>query len=147
MLAWLTVIGLAATPALILGQSAACAAGIGFGFDPVPLVAVVAATGFVQGLGVAGLAALAQKIPRLHRALRRLHAPRFDAWIKRWGPWAGLGLGPAVAGQEPVIIALVWLGAPLRRLVLPLALSNAAYAFVYYEVVRGAAGLLGALAR
>ena len=39
---WLTVIALAATPALVLGQSAAAAAGIGFGLDPWIMVPVIA---------------------------------------------------------------------------------------------------------
>jgi membrane protein YqaA with SNARE-associated domain len=136
MMKWLTVIGLAATPALILGQSAACAAGIAFGFDPWLLVIIVAISGFLEGLVIVWLAVLAARVPRLHRFVAKLHTPRFDAWFQRWGVWIGLALGPAVVGQEPVIVALVWLGTAPKKLIVPLALSNAIYTVIYYVVVR-----------
>ena len=133
---WLTVIGLAATPALIFGQTTAWAAGFGFHLSPWPLAIAIALAGFVEGLVILVLATYAERLPRVHRWLKKLHWPRFDAWFERWGMWTGLALGPAVAGQEPVIIALVWLGASPRRLVLPLLLSNVLYTAIYYAVVK-----------
>lgn len=44
--------------------------------------------------------------------------------------------GTAVGGQEPVIVALVWLGAPPKKLVVPLAIQNALYTLVYYGIVK-----------
>jgi hypothetical protein len=136
MLKWLTVIGLAATPALIFGQTAAWGAGLGFGLDVRLLGVVIVLAGFAEGLVVVWLAHLALRIEQLHRVLRRFHAPRFDAWFARWGVWVGMLLGTAVAGQEPVIIALVWLGAPPKKLVVPLLVQNVLYTAIYYAVVR-----------
>lgn len=136
MLKWLTVIGLAATPALILGQTAAWGAGLGFGLDAWLLGIVIVLAGFAEGLVVLWLAHRALRIERLHRALRRFHARRFDAWFARWGVWVGMLVGTAVGGQEPVIIALVWLDAPPRKLVVPLFVQNVLYTAIYYFVVR-----------
>jgi membrane protein YqaA with SNARE-associated domain len=138
---WLTVIGLAAAPALIFGQSAAWGAGIGFHLPVLLLGIVIALAGFAEGLVIVWLAAVAHRIPRLHRWLSKLHAPRFDRWFKRWGVWTGLLVGTAIAGQEPVIIALVWLDAPPKKLILPLAVANALYTVIYYLIVL--AGIAG----
>jgi hypothetical protein len=138
---WLTVIGLAATPALILGQTAAWAAGFAFDLPTWPLGIAIALAGFLEGLLVVWLAALAHGIPWLHRWLSKLHAPRFDRWFKRWGVWTGVLVGIAAVGQEPVIVALVWLGAPRKKLVVPLAVANVLYTVIYYFVVR--AGVAG----
>ena len=113
---WLTVIGLAATPALIFGQTAAWGAGFGFHLPTWPLGIVIVVAGFAESLVVLWLAALAQRIPRLHRALSRLRLPRFDRWIQRYGAWVGLLVGTAALGQEPVIIALVCVDYMLQRL-------------------------------
>jgi hypothetical protein len=40
-----------------------------------------------------------------------------------------------------VIVALVWLGAPRKKLVVPLAVANVLYTVIYYFVVR--AGVAG----
>lgn len=137
MLKWLTVIGLAATPALILGQTAAWGAGLGFGLDVWLLGIVIVLAGFAEGLVIVWLAHRALRIERLHRVMRRFHAPRFDAWFARWGVWVGTLVGTAVAGQEPVIIALVWLDAAPKKLVVPLVVQNVLYTAIYYGVVRG----------
>jgi hypothetical protein len=133
---WLTVIGLAATPALLFGQSAAWGAGMGFGLDPWLLGVVITLAGFSEGLVILWLAALSLRVERVHRVMRRFHAPRFDAWFAKWGIWVGMLAGTAVAGQEPVIIALVWLGAPPKKLVVPLAIQNAIYTVIYFGIVK-----------
>jgi hypothetical protein len=135
---WLTVIGLSMTPALLLGQSAAAAAGIGFGLDPRLLVPVMAVSGFVEGLFVAWLGG---KTAHLHIGLLQ----RFIAWMRkpraltlaaRFGPWGGMLLGTGLVGQEPTLIALRWLDVDMKRLVWPTALSNALFAIIYYYVVK-----------
>ena len=133
---WLTVIALAATPALIFGQTAAWASGFGFKLPTWPLGIVIALAGFAEALVILVLAALSERIPRLRRWLTKLHTPRFDRWLTKWGAWTGLLLGTAVAGQEPVIIALVWLGISPKKLVLPLLVENVIYTAIYYVVVR-----------
>lgn len=135
MLPWLTVIGLAATPALIFGQTAAWGAGLGFGLDVWLLGVVIALAGVAEGLVVLWLAQLALRIERVHRVMRRFHAPRFDAWFARWGIWVGMLVGTAVAGQEPVIVALVWLGAPPKKVGVPLLVQNVLYTAIYGVVV------------
>ncbi|NVB85181.1 MAG: hypothetical protein HOV81_42840 [Kofleriaceae bacterium] len=143
MLKWLTVIGLAATPALIFGQAAAWGAGLGFGLDVWLLGVVIMLAGFAEGLVVLWLAHLALRIERLHRVMRRFHAPRFDTWFARWGVWVGMLVGTAVGGQEPVLIALVWLGAPPKKVIVPLFVQNVLYTAIYYGIVRvGWAALL-----
>ena len=133
---WLTVIALAATPALIFGQTAAWGAGFEFGMSHLVLGVVIVLAGYAESLLVLWLASLAQRIPRLHRALSRLRLPRFDRWIQRWGPWVGLLVGTAALGQEPVIIALVWLGAKPRKLIVPLLVENVLYTVIYYWIVK-----------
>ena len=141
---WLTVIGLAATPALILGQTAAWAAGIGFDLPTWPLGLAIVIAGFAEGLLVLWLAALADRIPRLHRVLSKLRVPRYDALLTRWGSWTALMIGTAIAGQEPIIIALVWLGARPRKLILPLLVENVLFTALYYFVTKlGWAAIVG----
>lgn len=136
MLKWLTVIGLAATPALIMGQTAAWTAGLAWDMNVCALAVAIVVAGFAQGLLVIWLSRLALRVERVYRVMKRLHAPRFDAWFVKWGVWVGMLAGTAVAGQEPVIIALVWLGAPPRKLILPLAVQNLLYTTIYYGVVK-----------
>jgi hypothetical protein len=133
---WLTVIGLAATPALIFGQTAAWAAGIGFDLPTWSLGIVIVIAGFVEALLVLLLAALADRWPRLHRVLSKLRVPRFDALLTRWGTWTAMLAGTGLVGQEPVIIALVWLGVPPKKLVLPLLVENIVYTVLYYFIVK-----------
>lgn len=133
---WLTVIGLSMTPALLLGQSAAAAAGIGFELDPRILVPVMAAAGFVEGLFVAWLGGKTTRIGLVQRLIVWLRKPRAVELANRFGPWGGMILGVAIVGQEPVLLALRWLGIDLKKLVLPTAVSNAIFAVVYYYVVK-----------
>jgi hypothetical protein len=135
---WLTVIGLSMTPALVLGQSAAAAAGIGFGLDPRILVPVMAVSGFVEGLLVAWLGGktASLRIGLLQRFIAWMKKPRAVALAARFGPWGGMLLGTGIVGQEPILIALRWLGVDLRRLVLPTAIANALFAVSYYYVVK-----------
>lgn len=135
---WLTVIGLSMTPALLLGQSAAAAAGIGFGFDPLVLVPVMAVSGFVEGLGVAWLGGKTAHLQLgfLQRFIAWMKRPRAVALAERFGPWGGMLLGTGLVGQEPILIALRWIGVDLKRLVLPTAVANALFAVIYYYVVK-----------
>lgn len=135
---WLTVIGLSMTPALVLGQSAAAAAGIGFGFDPRLLVPVMAVSGFVEGLFIAWLGDKTAhlRIGLLQRLIAWMQKPRAVELARKFGPWGGMLLGTAIVGQEPILIALRWLGIDLRRLVLPTAVANALFAVVYYYAVK-----------
>lgn len=133
---WLTVIGLAATPALIMGQTAAWGAGLGFGLDVSLCGLVIALAGIAEGVVIIWLASLALRVERVYRVMKRFHAPRFDAWFAKWGVWVGMLVGTAVAGQEPVIIALVWLGAPPKKLLVPLAVQNLLYTVIYYGIVK-----------
>lgn len=133
---WGTVVGLSMTPALVLGQSAAAAAGIAWGLDPLLLVLVMAVSGFVEGVFVAWLGGTTTRIGFVSRWCERMRRPRAVAFANAWGPWGGMTLGVAVLGQEPILLALRWLGLDLRRLLLPIAASNALFATIYYWVVR-----------
>lgn len=140
---WLTVIVLSMTPALVLGQSAAAAAGIGFGFDPRILVPVMAVSGFVEGVFVAWLGGKTAhlRIGLLQRLIAWMKKPRAVELASRLGPWGGMLVGTGLVGQEPILIALRWMGIDLRRLVLPAAVANAVFAVIYYYVVK--LGILG----
>lgn len=135
---WLTVIGLSMTPALLLGQSAAAAAGIGFGLDPWILVPVMAVSGFVEGLFIAWLGGKAAhlQVGFLQRFITWMKRPRAVSLAEKFGPWGGMLLGTGLVGQEPILIALRWIGVDLRRLVLPTAVANAVFAVTYYWVVK-----------
>jgi hypothetical protein len=133
---WLTVIGLAMTPALVLGQSAAAAAGMAWHLDPRLLVPVIAVAGFVEGMLVAWLGGATTRIGFIHRWCEKLRKPKAVALAEKWGPWGGMIAGVAMVGQEPILLALRFLGVDLRKLVLPVFVSNVLFALVYYGVVR-----------
>jgi hypothetical protein len=133
---WATVIGLSMTPALFAGQSAACAAGIAFGLDPRVMVPVVAVAGFAEGLIVAWLGGQTRRIGFVERFMERMRKPRAMEMAAKWGVWGGMILGVAAVGQEPILVALRALGIGMKKLVLPLAVSNALFAVVYYAIVR-----------
>lgn len=133
---WATVAALSMTPALILGQSAAAAAGIGWRLAPVVLVPVMAACGFAEGMFVAWLGGTTTRIGFVSRWCERMRKPKAVALAQRWGRWGGMTLGVAAVGQEPILLALRVLGVDLRRLVLPTAVSNALFAVVYYYTVK-----------
>jgi hypothetical protein len=133
---WLTVIGLAMTPALVLGQSAAAGAGIAWHLDPRLLVLAIALGGFTEGMLIAWLGGATTRIGMVNRWCERMRKPRAVAMANRWGPWGGLTLGVAAVGQEPILLALRFLGVDLRRLVLPVAVSNVLFAILYYGVMR-----------
>ncbi len=133
---WATIVGLSMTPALVLGQSAAATAGIGWDFDPKLLVPVMAASGFVEGLIIAWLGGTSTKLKIVQRFCDWLRKPRAVEIAQKWGPWGGLLLGVAFVGQEPILLALRLLGIDLKRLVLPMAISNVLFACIYYGVVK-----------
>ena len=133
---WLSVVALAMTPALVLGQSAAAAAGIAWHLDPRYLVAAIALGGFAEGMLVAWLGGMTTRIGMVHRWCERMRTPKALKMANAWGPWGGLTLGVAAVGQEPILLALRFLGVEVRKLVLPIAASNILFAVIYYAVVR-----------
>jgi hypothetical protein len=134
---WASIVGLSMTPNLVLGPSAAVGIGIAAHYIPWVLLPVVAVSGYVEGLVVAWLAGESTRIGFIGRWVARLHTPRAAAFANRWGVWGGLTLGCAVVGQEPILVALRWLGVDMRRIWLPLAVSNAAFAVIYYAIECG----------
>ncbi len=132
---WLSIIGLSMTPNLILGPSAAVGVGIAANCNPWVLLPVVAVAGYVEGLVVAWLAGESTRIGFIDRWIVRRRTPRALELANRWGIWGGLTLGCALVGQEPILVALRWLGVDMRRIWLPLAVSNAVFAVIYYAVV------------
>ena len=135
MLKWLTVIGLAAAPALILGQTAAWGFGFRWELSVPGLFIAISMASFVEGVALAWLATLLRHADWFSRMAARVHDSRVGGWIVRRGPWVGLLLGTSVLGQEPFIIALVWLGVPPKKLVLPLLVENLAYTVLYGVMV------------
>lgn len=133
---WTTVALLSMTPALIFGQSAAAAAGIKWQLDPYALVAVMAVCGTIEGLFVAWLGGPTTRLGLVQRIIKWMRKPRALAMADRWGPWGGMTLGVAVVGQEPILLALRWLGVDLKRLVLPTILSNILFAFLWYWFIK-----------
>ena len=132
---WATIVGLAMTPNLVLGSSAAVGVGIGAHYSPWVLLPVVAAAGYFEGLVIAWLAGESTRIGFVGRWVARLHTPRSMALANRWGVWGGLTLGCALVGQEPILVALRWLGIEMRRIWLPLAISNAVFTVIYYVML------------
>jgi len=133
---WVSIVGLSMTPNLVLGPSAAVGVGIAAHFSPWVFLPVVAAAGYFEGLVLAWLAGESMRIGFIGRWVARMRTPRSVALADRWGVWGGLTLGCAVVGQEPILVALRWLGVEMRRIWLPLAISNAVFAILYYAIVR-----------
>jgi hypothetical protein len=132
---WASIVGLSVTPNLVLGPSAAVGVGIKAHYSPWVLLPVVAVAGYFEGLVVAWFAGESTRIGFIGRWIARLRTPRAVALANRWGVWGGLTLGCAVVGQEPILVALRWLGIDMRPLWLPLAISNAVFALIYYAIV------------
>jgi hypothetical protein len=134
---WASIVGLSVTPNLVLGPSAAVGVGIAAHCSPWLLLPVVAVASYLEGLVVAWLAGQSTRVGIIGRWVARLRTPRSMALANRWGVWGGLTIGCAVVGQEPILVALRWLGVEMRRIWLPLAVSNAAFAVLYYAIVWG----------
>lgn len=132
---WASIVGLSMTPNLVLGPSVAVGVGIAAHCDPLILLPVVAVAGYIEGLIVAWLAGETTHIGFINRWLTRRRTPRSVELADKWGVWGGLTIGCAAVGQEPILIALRWLGVEMRHLWLPLAVSNAVFAVIYYAVV------------
>jgi hypothetical protein len=134
---WASIVGLSMTPNLVLGPSAAVGVGIAAHYSPWVLLPVVSVAGYFEGLVVAWLAGESMRIGFIGRFVTRLRTPRAVAFANRWGVWGGLTLGCAVVGDEPILVALRWLGVEMRRIWLPLAVSNAVFAVIYYAIMWG----------
>jgi membrane protein YqaA with SNARE-associated domain len=132
---WAAIVGLSATPNLVLGPSTAVAMGIAAHYSPLILVPVIAVASYLEGLVVAWLGGESTRIGFVSRWVARMRTPRSMAIANKWGVWGGLSLGCALVGQEPILVALRWLGVDMRRIWLPLAVSNAVFAVVYYAIV------------
>ena len=132
---WASIVGLSMTPNLVLGPSAAVGVGIHAHYSPWILLPVVAVAGYIEGLVVAWIAGESTRIGFIGRWVARLRTPKSTALVNRWGVWGGLTLGCALVGQEPILVALRWLGVDMRRIWLPLAVSNAFFAVLYYAIV------------
>lgn len=132
---WATIVGLSMTPNLLLGPSAAVGVGIEAHISPWVLLPVVAVAGYFEGLVLAWIAGESTRIGFIDRWVVRMRTPRAVSFSNKWGVWGGLTLGCALVGQEPILVALRWLGVEMRRIWLPLAISNAVFAVLYYAVI------------
>jgi hypothetical protein len=132
---WLSIVAFSATPNLVLGPSVAVGVGIKAHIDPWILLPVVAAASYAEGLVVAWLAGQSTRIGFIGRWVARMRKPWVLAIANKWGIWGGLTIVCAAVGQEPILVALRWLGVEMRQLWLPLAFSNAIFAVIYYAVV------------
>lgn len=137
---WAVIIALSMTPNLILGQSIAAVLGIRWGLNPVALIAVMTVFGYLEGVGVAYLSERFTRIGFIARWVQRTRTPKAMRFAARWGPWGGMTLGVALVGQEPVLLALRWLGVEMRRLWIPLLAGNLLSSIGYYALLQ--AGLL-----
>jgi len=134
-LAWASIVGLSMTPNLVFGPSAAVGVGVAAHYSPWILLPVVTVAGYVEGLVVAWLGGESTRIGVVGRWVARMRTPRGVALADKWGVWGGLTIGCAMVGQEPILVALRWLGVDMRRIWLPLAVSNAIFAVLYYAIV------------
>ena len=119
------------TPNLVLGPSAAVGVGIVAHFNPWVLLPVVAVAGYFEGLVVAWLAGSVSSTGGSRGCARR----GAWCWPTSGESGAAFTLGCAVVGQEPILVALRWLGVDMRRIWLPLAVSNVVFAVLYYAIV------------
>jgi membrane protein YqaA with SNARE-associated domain len=137
---WLAIIGMSMTPNLIIGNSIASYFVIRWHFDPWIAVPVMAVAGYVEGGIVGWLGGRSTNIGFVHRWIERMRKPKVLAFADKWGPWGGMTLGLALVGQEPILVALRWLGIEMKRIWLPMAVGNAISAILYYWLIK--AGLL-----
>lgn len=106
---------------------------------------VITLGGFSEGLVIAMLAELPRHAARFQRWLDKLNDPtsanlarrwRAARWLAKRGPWPGLLLGTAFLGQEPMIVFFVWVGIPIRRLALPILVTNVLYTVIFAITVK-----------
>lgn len=135
MYQWVTVIGLSMTPALIAGQSAALAVGIGFGFPPFILNLTVVISSFIGGLLTILLADLSANLPLLKKWLKKFQTEKVTKWCQKWGIWWGLIVGVAFIGPIPILLTLRWMGVERKKLLIPLAMSSVLYTLLYYALI------------
>ncbi len=133
---WALIIALSMTPNLILGQSIAALLGIRWGLNPWILIPVMTVFGYIEGVGVAYLSERFTRIGFVARWVQRTRTPRAVRFADRWGPWGGMTLGVALVGQEPVLLALRWLGVAMHRLWVPLFVANLMSAIGYYALLK-----------
>jgi len=132
---WLSIVGLSMTPNLVLGPSVAVGVGFKAHISPWVLLPVVATANYCEGLLVCWLASECTHIGFVGRWVTRMRTPRSVEFSNKWGVWGGLTLGRAVVGQEPILVALRWLGIEMRRIWLPLMISSTLFAILFYAVV------------
>jgi len=132
---WASIVGLSMTPNLVLGPSVAVGVGFKEHISPWTLLPVVATANYFEGLVVCWFASECTHIGFISRWVARMRTPRSMAFSKKWGVWGGLTLGRAVVGQEPILVALRWLGTEMRWIWLPLALSSAVFTVIFYAIV------------
>ena len=111
---WVVIIALSMTPNLILGQSIAALLGIRWGLDPWALIPVMTVFGYIEGVGVAYLSDRFTRIAFVSRWVARTRTPRAVRFADRWGPWGGMTHSVALVDQEPILLALRWLGIDMR---------------------------------
>lgn len=132
---WATIIGLAMTPSLFLGPPVAVGVGFKEHYSPWLLLPVVAAASYVEGLVFVWLAGQSRRIGFIGKWVSRMDTPRGRAFAKRWGIWGGLTLGRAIVGQEPILVAVRWMGIDTRQILFPLAVSSIVFTAMYYAII------------
>jgi hypothetical protein len=132
---WATIVGLSMTPSLVLGPPVAVGVGFKAHYSPWLLLPVVAASSYFEGLVFAWLAGQSTRIGFIGKLISRLHTPRGREFANRWGIWGGLTVGRAAVGQEPILVALRWLGVDMRQIWIPLAVSSMVFATLYYAII------------
>jgi len=65
----------------------------------------------------------------------RLRTPRSVAYTNKVGSLGRSHSRLCVVRQEPILVALRWLGVDMRRIWFPLAVSNVLFAVLYYAIV------------
>lgn len=123
------------TPGLILGPSVAVGVGFEAHYNPWILLSVVTVANFIEGIVFAWLIGLSTRLAFVERWVDKYRKPKAVEFAKRWGVWGGLTIGRAVVGQEPILAGLQFLGIDMRRVRLPLAISCAIFAAIYYGIV------------
>jgi hypothetical protein len=133
---WALIALASMTPNLVFGQQMAAVMGYAWGFHAIAVIAVSTVFGYISGFFWIWLGGKDFDIGWLIRFRNWMRKPRAVEFARKWGLWGGMTLGVAMVGQEPIILALRYLGVEGRKIWVPMILANIISCILYYYFIK-----------
>jgi hypothetical protein len=133
---WLAIAGMSMTPNLAWGQQMAAFFGIRWGVDVRILLPVMIVFGYVSGFFWLWIGGKDPRLAFMRRFIAWMRKPKAVAFAEKWGTWGGMTLGSIMVGQEPIILALRWLGVESKKIWIPMILANVISSVGFYYLTK-----------